>query len=90
MSVRLSPLQKSYTNKSHTTFTADDTWDYFALDFLREMLVISSTEEEEVKTVMSSSVPPKLPDATDVSEKVSEDDAPKVPTLSTTIVDELD
>ena len=53
------------------------------------MLVISSTEEE-VKTVMSSSVPPKLPDATDVSEKVSEDDAPKVPTLSTTIVDELD
>ena len=56
------------------------------------MLVISSTEEEEVKTVLSSSVPPKLPDAmsSDISEKVSEDDAPKVPTLSTTIVDELD
>ena len=90
MSVRLYPLQKSYTNKSYTIFSADDTWDYFALDFLREMLVISSTEEEEVKTVMASSVPPKLPDATDVSEKVSEDDAPKVPTLSTTIVDELD
>ena len=90
MSVRLSP-PKCYTNKSYTIFTADDTWDYFALDFLREMLVISSTEEE-VKTVMSSSVPPKLPDAmsSDVSEKVSEDDAPKVPTLSTTIVDELD
>ena len=62
------------------------------MDFLREMLVISSTEEEEVKTVLSSSVPPKLPDAmsSDISEKVSEDDAPKVPTLSTTIVDELD
>ena len=56
------------------------------------MLVISSTEEEEeVKTVLSS-VPPKLPDAvsSDLSEKVSEDDAPKVPILSTTIVDELD
>ena len=79
-------------NKSHAIFTADDTWDCFALDFLREMLVISSTEEEEIKTVMSSSVPPNLPDAisSDVPEKVSEDDAPKVPTLSTTIVDELD
>ena len=88
MSVRLSPLQKSYTNKSYTIFSADDTWDYFALDFLREMLVIASTEEEVVKA--TSFIPPKLPDAIN-SKKLSEDDTPKVPTtLSTTVIDELD
>jgi len=80
------PLSHTHT-RTHTFPLTDETWDFFALDFLKEMLVV---EAESSGASSSSTIVPKLPEAEDPYEEKT-DTVPGIPALGgMTIVDELD